>query len=123
MSRIETTTRHKLTLASMVLTATLAIPAVTQAQSISGEGMLLNRIAPTIGRYQGSKVPLAEPTSAESSNPIDGATAMGGNKAVTRIQQQAIGNDAVAGPETWIDGEQALLGRVSPIKSPDEEGE
>jgi hypothetical protein len=123
MSRIENTTRHKLTLASMVLTATLAIPAVAQAQSITGEEMLLNRIAPTVGQYQGFVVPLAEPTSAESSNPIDGATAMGGNKASTSIQQQARGNDAVAGPETWINGEQALLGRISPVKSPDEGGE
>ena len=123
MSRIETTTRHTLTLASMVLTATLAIPPVTQAQSIKGEQMLLNRIAPAVGRHQGLAVPLVEATAAESVDRVDGATAMGGNKAATSIQQQARGNDAVAGPETRINGEQALLGRVSPVKSPDEGGE
>jgi hypothetical protein len=119
MTRFETTTRHTLTLASMVLTTTLAVPAVTQAQSITGEQMLLNRVGPTAGRYQRFVVPLAEAASGESANRIDGATAMGGNKAGTSIQQQATGNDAVAGPETWISGEQALLGRVSPVKSRD----
>jgi hypothetical protein len=97
MSRIETTTRHTLTLAGMVLTATLVLPAVTQAQSSTGEQMLLSRIAPTVGRYQGLAVPLAEATSAEFSNRIDGGTAMGGNKAGTSIQPPAGSQPTAAG--------------------------
>jgi hypothetical protein len=97
MSRIETTTRQTLTLAGMVLTATLVLPAVSQAQSITEEQMLLNRIAPTVGQYQGLAVPLAEATSAESSNRIDGKTAMGGNKAGASIQPPAGPQPTAAG--------------------------
>jgi hypothetical protein len=95
MSRIETVTRHTLVLASMVLTATLAAPSVTQAQSISGEQMLLNRLDLTVRRYQGFAGLLAEATSAESSG-INGATAMGGNNAGTSIQLPA-GPESPAG--------------------------
>jgi hypothetical protein len=110
MSRIASTTRHPLALAGMLLTATLAVPAAAHAQGISAEQMLLNRTAPTISRYQGFVVPLGAATPAEAADRIDGALAMGGNRAGTSIQLPARANDAVARPQA-IDGEQALLGR------------
>jgi hypothetical protein len=117
MSRLEFTTRRTLAFAGMVLTATLAIPAVAHAQSVTGEQMLLNRIVPTAGTHQRLVVAPAEGPAGESTARIDGASAMLGRPTADTGRQPGSGTILTLSlPETPIDGRRALLGRVGQVK-------
>jgi hypothetical protein len=116
MSRsTNSTTRRTLALAGVLLTAALAAPASAQAQGITSEWMLLNRIATPAGRGQGFAVPTGR---------IDGASALQDRRTTDAGWQPAAARIApIQRPGARTDGSMALLGLASPASSRQEGNE
>jgi hypothetical protein len=125
MSRHAHSTNHRsVPLAGIVLTATLAAPAVIQAQGITGEQTLLNRVSPAAVLSKRFGVALSETAPTESLNRIDGATAMLGSNTARTVPQPASARIAyLPAPQSPISGERAFLGRAGPAKSRQDGGE
>jgi hypothetical protein len=111
MSRsTNSTSGRTLALAGVLLTAALAAPASAQAQGITSERMLLNRIATPAGRGQSFA---AVPT-----DRIDGASALLGRRPTDAGWQPATARIApIQKPGARTDGSMALLGLASPAGS------
>jgi hypothetical protein len=117
MSRsTDSTSRRTLALAGVLLTAALVAPTSAQAQGITSERMLLNRIGTPAGPGQGS-APV--PT-----DRIDGASALLGRRTTDAGWQPAPARIApIRRPAARTDGSMALLGLASPASSRQEGNE
>lgn len=109
MSRAtQSTSRRTLAVAGAILAASLAAPAMSHAQAVTSERMLLNHIAiPPMApaRYNSSRT---APSEAGLVRREEGARALLG---LTPIQYPELQRSPGSGAGAQVDGERALLGQ------------
>ena len=104
----QSTSRRTVTVAGALLAASLAAPAMSQAQTVTSERMLLNHIAVSpmaAARYTSSRT---APSEANLVRREEGARALLGN---TPIQYPQLHQSPHPGADARVDGERALLGQ------------